>query len=64
MVVPLFEPSKILSAAAAVLVSVALIVISPETAEIETLPLGFKFSVLFAFCSNLTASVPFPLICK
>ena len=40
MVVPLFEPSKILSAAAAVLVSVELIVISPEAAEIETLVPG------------------------
>lgn len=45
-------------------VMVELIVISPEAAEIETLVPGFKFSVLFAFCSNLTASVPFPLICK
>ena len=47
-----------------VFVSVALIVISPEAAEIETLVPGFKFSVLSAFCVNLTASVPLPLICK
>lgn len=47
-----------------VLVSVALIVISPEAAEIETLVPGLKFRVLSAFCVNLTASVLLPLICK
>jgi hypothetical protein len=38
-----------LSAADAVFVSVALIVISPEAAEIETLVPGFKFNDLSAF---------------
>jgi hypothetical protein len=47
-----------------VIVSPAAIVISPAAAEIETLLPGFKFNDLSAFCSNLTASVPLPLICK